>query len=159
MKGRPNTSDEIKKLKGTDQPCRLNPDQPQFTKVIDAGDAPEHLGEVGKQLYKEVTTELIMIGILQTVDISLVELLCDQYDDYYKALETLRGKSLIQIGPKGEKKVHPALKIKSQALANILRIIPQLGLSPASRQRIKLGNAGKKQQKKRSPFVQKLEIK
>lgn len=160
MVGRPALADEIKKIRGTAQPCRTNPGQPAFTKVIDAGEPPEHLGEIGRSLYKEVTTELITIGILQTVDISIVILLCDQYEDYYRALELLKGKSGMVTNFNGDIKIHPAVRIKTQALANILKLVPHLGLSPASRQRIKLGNAGTKpQQKKSSPFVKKLEIK
>jgi P27 family predicted phage terminase small subunit len=148
--GRPNLSDEIKKARGTDQNCRLNPDQPVFTKLIDAGEPPEYLGEAGKDIFRIVTQELINANVLQLVDINLVILLADKYDDYYSSMHEVKSKGKYIVNMAGEKKINPALKIKDASLNMILRIAGQLGLSPAARQRIRIGGTQKVQKKSTS---------
>lgn len=133
--GRPRISDEQKKARGTAQKCRLNPDKPVGTKIIDAGDPPDHLSDEAKEIFKIVTSELIAAGTLEAVDVNLVLLLCDQYQDYYEASKS---RQLYARTQHGEKKIHASVKLKSQALKNIISLSGQLGLSPAARQKIKV---------------------
>lgn len=144
--GRYPIPDEIKKARGTAQPCRTNPDKPDFTRVIDAGEPPEILGSYGKSVFNLVTTELINANILQTTDIDLVVLLCTQYDDYYESMADLKKSGKYMMDMNGNKKLHPAWKIKTLSSARIIQICGHLGLSPVARQRLKMIKAdqGKK---------------
>ena len=146
--GRNPLPDKIKKIRGTDQPCRLNPDQPEFTLVTDAGPAPDFLGQYGKLIFDTVCKELIGAGILQNVDIELVILLADQYDDYFGAVQELKTKKYI-VDFNGNKKLNPAWRIKNMAGQKIIQLSAQLGLSPSARQRLRMikTDKGKKKSK------------
>lgn len=135
--GRPSVPDEIKKARGTLQKCRSNQNKMSTTKVIDVGDPPEWMSPEVREIFTLVTDELIAANVLETVDIDLVYLLCDQYEDYYKAMLKIKSVGHYILTSSGDKKPHPAIRIKTAALSNIIKLAGQLGLSPAARQKIK----------------------
>ena len=56
----------LKLLKGTAQPCRLNPDEPQYP--VKAPDCPEWIDENAKEVWRQVAPWLEGLGLLSEID-------------------------------------------------------------------------------------------
>ena len=136
-KGRKKTSDASKRLRGTDQPCRMDGD---LVPMAPATTLPKAKGLKGtaKKLYQLVGTELASKGLLDVVNLDLLLAYCREmalYKDMMKELETegytvkvaTKNGSITQINPKR--------KIAENALIAAKTLAAEFGISPASRAR------------------------
>ncbi len=143
-KGRKKTSDAAKRLRGTDQPCRMDGTAvPMLAQVV----LPKAKGLKGtaKKLYQVVGTELASKGLLDVVNLDLLQAYCREmalYKDMMKDLETegytvkvaTKNGSITQINPKR--------KIAENALIAAKTLAAEFGISPASRARVAAMIAG-----------------
>ena len=143
-KGRKKTSDETKRLRGTDQPCRMDG---ATVPVLATAVLPKAKGLKGtaKKLYQVVGTELASKGLLDVVNLDLLLAYCREmalYKDMMKELETegytvkvaTKNGSITQINPKR--------KIAENALITAKTLAAEFGISPASRARVAAMIAG-----------------
>ena len=143
-KGRKKTSDASKRLRGTDQPCRMDGD---LVPMAPATTLPKAKGLKGtaKKLYQLVGTELASKGLLDVVNLDLLLAYCREmalYKDMMKELETegytvkvaTKNGSITQINPKR--------KIAENALIAAKTLAAEFGISPASRARVAAMIAG-----------------
>ncbi len=143
-KGRKKTSDASKRLRGTDQPCRMDGD---LVPMAPATTLPKAKGLKGtaKKLYRLVGTELASKGLLDVVNLDLLLAYCREmalYKDMMKELETegytvkvaTKNGSITQINPKR--------KIAENALIAAKTLAAEFGISPASRARVAAMIAG-----------------
>ena len=143
-KGRKKTSDASKRLRGTDQPCRMDGD---LVPMAPATTLPKAKGLKGtaKKLYQLVGTELASKGLLDVVNLDLLLAYCREmalYKDMMKELETegytvkvaTKNGSITQINPKR--------KIAENALIAAKTLAAEFGSSPASRARVAAMIAG-----------------
>lgn len=143
-KGRNKTSDASKRLRGTDQPCRMDGD---LVPMAPATTLPKAKGLKGtaKKLYQLVGTELASKGLLDVVNLDLLLAYCREmalYKDMMKELETegytvnvaTKNGSITQINPKR--------KIAENALIAAKTLAAEFGISPASRARVAAMIAG-----------------
>ena len=143
-KGRKKTSDASKRLRGTDQPCRMDGD---LVPMAPATTLPKAKGLKGtaKQMYQLVGTELASKGLLDVVNLDLLLAYCREmalYKDMMKELETegytvkvaTKNGSITQINPKR--------KIAENALIAAKTLAAEFGISPASRARVAAMIAG-----------------
>ena len=143
-KGRKKTSDETKRLRGTDQPCRMDG---ATVPVLATAALPKAKGLKGtaKKLYQVVGTELASKGLLDVVNLDLLLAYCREmalYKDMMKELETevytvkvaTKNGSITQINPKR--------KIAENALIAAKTLAAEFGISPASRARVAAMIAG-----------------
>ena len=144
MKGRKKTSDASKRLRGTDQPCRMDG---ELVPRAPATTLPKAKGLKGtaKKLYQLVGTELASKGLLDVVNLDLLLAYCREmalYKDMMKELETegytvkvaTKNGSITQINPKR--------KIAENALIAAKTLAAEFGISPASRARVAAMIAG-----------------
>ena len=143
-KGRKKTSDASKRLRGTDQPCRMDGD---LVPMAPATTLPKAKGLKGtaKKLYQLVGTELASKDLLDVVNLDLLLAYCREmalYKDMMKELETegytvkvaTKNGSITQINPKR--------KIAENALIAAKTLAAEFGISPASRARVAAMIAG-----------------
>ena len=143
-KGRKKTSDASKRLRGTDQPCRMDGD---LVPMAPATTLPKAKGlkRTAKKLYQLVGTELASKGLLDVVNLDLLLAYCREmalYKDMMKELETegytvkvaTKNGSITQINPKR--------KIAENALIAAKTLAAEFGISPASRARVAAMIAG-----------------
>lgn len=128
--------DQVKKDRGTYQPCRSNPDQPEFSLLISVPPPPTDMPLSQVDIWNEVCEELIRINILQRVDLQLLMIYCNELDTYWKSIKKLK-RGNTYISSSGVLKPRPERKIANEALSNVMRIGAQFGLSPSSRQSLK----------------------
>ena len=139
MAGRKPISNELKILKGTDQPCRMR-DEVRFEKVIKIPKPPAFFNEYSKRAYKTATTQLAEKGILDVVNINAVIMYASEMGKYMEAQEILKeeGRILTEYTKFGEKKYrNPLDKMANEYYANAIRLACELGVTPASASKVK----------------------
>jgi P27 family predicted phage terminase small subunit len=146
LPGRPRISDEEKKRRGTYRKDRAH-DPVAFTVVKKVPAPPEMLNDIGKEVWKDVCTELINMGILQVVDINLVSMLCIEMQHYHECQRDIADNGLIMTFETKYgivRKKNPAVDAANHHLKNVVTISSQFGLTPNSRMKLKLGKEEKK---------------
>ena len=143
-KGRKKTSDASKRLRGTDQPCRMDG---ELIPMATATTLPKAKGLKGtaKKLYQLVGTELASKGLLDVVNLDLLVAYCREmalYQDLMKDLET-EG-VIIKVATKTGTitQINPKRKVAENALVAAKTLAAEFGLSPASRARVAAMIAG-----------------
>lgn len=130
-KGRKKIPDELKFLRGTDQPCRMTGD------TVPAGTAVAALPRSGlkgtaKKVFEVVATELIHKCLLVVAYAREMGLYHDmmrvtEKEGYTIEVMTKHGTATV---------VHPKRKVAEAALANAKALAAEFGLTPASRSRV-----------------------
>lgn len=145
MSGRKNTSDLVKNIRGTDQPCRLTNDAAVgFTKLAKVPSSG--LDGMAKKIYKIVATELWNKQLLENVNIDLVIAYSREMGIYYEMANDLKieGYTVSEATKLGKKiKINPKRKIMETALSHAKSLSVEFGFTPASRAKIAAMISGK----------------
>ena len=136
------TPNEIKKVQGT---YRTN-EAPQNPFVPDQFDGvpepPDDLGKIGKMIWQGTVKELHEKGMLYNIDIPMLHIYCQEYDNYQEAEKKLRteGRVVEQTNKNGSTNLvqSPWINIKSKSWEVIKSLSLQFGLTPVSRNKIEL---------------------
>ena len=150
-KGRKKLPDNVKSLRGTDQPCRMDGPAPALVPAAGGGGAELTLPKTAlkgtaKKLYTVLGTEMLCNGLLDAASLDLLVAYCREmalYNDMMKDLE--REGVTIEVETKGGgvvTQINPKRKIAEGALSNAQRLASEFGLSPASRGRVAAVLAG-----------------
>lgn len=145
--GRKSLPDNLKKIRGTDQPVRMNPDAPAFGLVIKVPAPPKWFSKLAKQIWKDTTNELKAKGILESIGIPILVSYCRSMANYLEAeqeLAEIGSRIHEEVGKFGVSlKVHPLQKISDSELKKALSIAQEYGITPAAKARIKVSQAPK----------------
>ena len=137
-KGRKQTPNIVKTLRGTDQPCRMTLSEPELEKVIVL--PKSGLKGTAKRVFELVATELIHKGILESVGLDLLVAYAREmalYHDTMRELEktdTFTIEQMTKFGPMTV--INPRRKLADAALSNAKSLAAEFGLTPASRSRV-----------------------
>lgn len=149
---RPRTPTALKQLRGTDQPCRMNPREPRPARARPR--APEHLSDRAKECWGQVCRLLDGMGVLTKADGLALEGLCESYAEMLTARErirqykspTYRQVTKKQVGadkegnPIFEEKIMiravPEVAIAADAERRFKSWLASFGLTPADRSRV-----------------------
>jgi len=141
MAGRPKKPDALKKLSGTDQPCRMG-NAAEYSKVTKIPAAPKYMNNHAKRAYRTTTEQLNLLGLLNEVNIPIVVMYANELGLYWEAQEELatEGRYDTITYKNGDQKEVRKDKDKaaSQYFENIKKMAVELGITPASSSRIKL---------------------
>ncbi len=137
-KGRKQTPNIVKTLRGTDQPCRMTPAAPELEKVIVL--PKSGLKGTAKRVFELVAAELIHKGILESVGLDLLVAYAREmalYHDTMRELEKTDSFTIEQMTKFGPMTViNPRRKLADAALSNAKSLAAEFGLTPASRSRV-----------------------
>lgn len=139
MAGRKPISNELKVLKGTDQPCRMR-DEVRYKQVTKIPKPPGYFNAYAKKIYKITTEQLAEKGILDVVNINAVIMYAGEMGKYMEAQDQLaeEGRILTEYTKFGEKKYrNPLDKMASEYYSNAVRLACELGVTPASASKVK----------------------
>ncbi len=137
MPGRRPLPTETKRLKGTLEQSRLNPNEPVVTISIPV--APEWMPDEVKQIFNELATEFAGMRVLGNADSKALELLADAYHEYREArrfihehgttyeTETATGRII---------RTYPQVGIASDAYKRVRAMLIEFGATPAARSRV-----------------------
>ena len=142
MRGRKPTPDHIKELRGTDRPDRMNPDQP--TAGVEALQfIPEELSEPARKYWKDVRVRLIESGMANNLDREALIILCEQWCTMLLATEEVRKYGMVRPSAKNADVYvrNPYITIMNQTSDRVMKILSEFGMTPTSRQRLKVESA------------------
>lgn len=137
-KGRKKLPDELKSLRGTDQPCRMSGDAASTGTVV-VSLPRSGLKGTAKKVFEIVATELLHKCLLDAVGVDLVVAYAREIGLYHDAMrEAEKEGYILEIETKfgTTKIVNPKRKVAESALANAKSLAAEFGLTPASRSRV-----------------------
>jgi len=147
MKGRPPKPTRLKQLAGTDQPCRLLPNEMEVARLVNIPSPPMQLSEQGLIEWEIITGELHSKKMLHLVDLSIIAAYCNEMALYIETEKILLLNGRIDEFYNDEgmlirRQGKPEQKIAKDSLATALKIAAQFGLTPSARTRISMPAQG-----------------
>ncbi|MDD3039494.1 phage terminase small subunit P27 family [Bacteroides sp.] len=135
-RGKQKQSNEIKVLRGTDQPCRMTP-QSDMTKLESLPKV--RLKGTAKKIFEYTATELLHKKLLEVVGVDLLVAYAREMAIYHDLmLEVEKEGFTIEVETKNGTmtQINPKRKIAESALANAKSLASEFGFTPASRGKI-----------------------
>lgn len=99
---------------------------------------PAHLPVEAKAFWRDSVQRLIEVGIVDRVDVPVLEQLSTQYARIRQAQRVLAEDGHFVRGSVGQLREHPAMKIEREATLLFLRIAEHYALTPIARTRLGL---------------------
>ena len=148
MSGRRPISNELKKLKGTDQPCRMR-EEVKFEAITRIPPPPRYFNKYSKKLYKTTCNKLAFLGLLSDINLPIVIGYASMMGKYLEAEEELAstGRLFETFNEKtGEKKIvrQPLDRMATEYLDSARKYAVELGITPSSMSRVKPAETKKK---------------
>jgi P27 family predicted phage terminase small subunit len=142
--GRPRTPTNILKLKGSDMnhPGRLKARGKEPQPEKGQSEPPAWLSPRGRRQYRKLSKITAAMDVLTVSDHAALALLCDAWDDYWKAGEAVEQHGLT-IGVQTREgaalvKANPAVAMKADAWRRVQSGLAKFGLQPKARDGITL---------------------
>lgn len=137
-KGRKKIPDELKSLRGTDQPCRMDGNLTPTTSAV-VSIPRSGLKGTAKKVFEVVATELIHNRLLDMVGVDLLVAYAREmglYHDMMRDAEKEGYTIVVETKFGTTTLVNPKRKIAESALMNAKALSAEFGLTPASRSRV-----------------------
>jgi P27 family predicted phage terminase small subunit len=99
---------------------------------------PAWLSDAAKAKWRDVAKLLADVGILTHLDLDLVGLYCETWVAWKQACDVVATEGLTYATESGQRKPHPATLLAAQARKDLLAMENSMGLTPASRQRLRI---------------------
>lgn len=142
--GRKKKPDHLKVLSGTDQPCRMNPDQPVAVRGI--ATPPAWLSERAAEIFARLCAILDGMGIASPDDQDNLAMLASRLEEVEVCTAVIEdcGRTYERRGEDGEVQMirsRPEVGQRNEAMRHAQSLLSEFGLSPAARAKV---SAGKK---------------
>lgn len=125
----------LKVLRGTAQPCRMNDREPKPPK--DNVRMPPGLTREEKRHWKAIAQDLERCGILSVLDVQALRLYCRAYSRWHEANERLDEIGPVINGAQGTPVLSPYFKVSGKYFDQMLALLREFGMTPSSRSRIR----------------------
>lgn len=144
-KGRKPIPDELKKLRGTDQPCRLSGSVDYAEKITDISKITSTARmkllptKRAKDIFKQKANQLISLGILTILDIEHLAVYANSLDVLFSCMENMRNAPVKKYNKDDELIGYvpdPSIQMYRQMVEHVNRIGAEFGFTPMSRQKI-----------------------
>ena len=147
MQGRKTLPTNLKVIRGTAQPCRINSKEPKPEKVK-RPPPPKTLSTEARKHWRKISKELETCGVLTQVDKDALALYCELYAQWLEAGEMIKKKGMVIADPryadrkteKGKAMVVPVLspyfKASLKLSDQMKQMLCEFGMTPSSRSRI-----------------------
>ena len=143
-KGRKPIPGKLKKARGTDQPVRMNYDEPTYEKITKIS-VPRILKSTrAKKIYRERSRVLINMGMIAEPDVDMLVAYANTLDLYYQAVEEQNnnedGLTVTVKDSKGNVKImmSPYIKLQKELIETANKLGSQFGFTPSSRAAMKV---------------------
>lgn len=104
-------------------------------------DPPEHLNDVAKAKWHELTEVLDAMKLLQTADVTALELCCVAYARYREAADYVAKTGSVMKSPKGYLYQSPFVNIMNQSHEQCVKLLGEFGLTPVARARLAVSSS------------------
>lgn len=135
--GRPSIPTHLKKLGGTLQPSRTNPDEP--IPDVALGLPPDWLTPTAKEYWEEIGGILLQMKVISYADTAAMTLLCDVLAQYVSVRVTIakRGRVYELLTPGGKVyRARPEVAMEADLWRRAKSMLTEFGLTPASRSKV-----------------------
>lgn len=106
--------------------------------VHELAEPPAHLPDDAKEWWNESVTRLVEVGIVDRVDLPILEQMAIQYARMRQAQRVLAVDGHFVRGSVGQLRPHPSLKIEQDATQLFFKMAEHYGLTPVARTRLGL---------------------
>ena len=124
----------LKVIRGTAQPCRMNHKEPKPKKG--KLKMPTGLNAEEKRHWRQVVRDLEEAGILTLIDVQALRMYCRIYTSWLDANKKLDEYGSIVKGTHGTPIISPYVKLSQKYFDQLLAILREFGMTPSSRSRI-----------------------
>ena len=139
MKGRKATPTALKQIRGTNQPCRVNHNEPVSERIVKLPNPPAWFNKTAKSIYRNKGKELINMDLLSKIDLDLFVSYCHEYAVYLETSEEISKVPTVAIlDALSEIAIQRLFKRNTLAWERSTKIAVQFGFSPSSRASLKL---------------------
>lgn len=147
MKGRKALPTNLKVIRGTAQPCRMNDKEPKPEKAR-RPPPPKTLSDSAKKHWRIISKELEACGVLTLVDKDALGIYCELYAQWVQASDMIQKKGIVIADPRyADKKtkadkpivvpvLSPYFKASLKLAEQMKQMLCEFGMTPASRTRI-----------------------
>jgi P27 family predicted phage terminase small subunit len=143
--GRTKNLNEIKRLKGTDQPCRMQtnsielPLMQNVSKISDAKKLSVLKNKRAKDIFKDKANQLFAIGILSDLDFEQLAIYSNNLDQIFTCISELKKGMFVERFDENGNIVgfvqNPYLKLYKELININNKIANDFGFTPLSRQK------------------------
>ena len=141
MRGRKPKPTVLKVLEGNPGKRRINDREP--TAPAGLPDCPDYLDDVARDEWQRTGEVLRDMGLLSLADRTALAAYCTAYSRWVQAEAAVKKYGTIVKSPdKGFPMKSPYLTIADQAMESMRKFMVEFGLTPSSRSRIKVPDAG-----------------
>jgi P27 family predicted phage terminase small subunit len=99
---------------------------------------PAELTDEGLEEWRRVAPVLFAAGLLTDLDVGPLMAYCTAYGRWRVSEAALAREGLTITTPRGSTIAHPLLRIAQRAMSDVVRFGQEFGLSPASRNRVRV---------------------
>ena len=137
MKGRKPLPTEIKRLQGTLERSRINPNEPVVTIFIPV--APDWMPDEVKQVFNELAVQLADMRVLGKADSKALELLADAYHEWQQARKFVHANGSTYESETATGRIiraYPQVSIGADAYKRVRSMLIEFGATPSARSRV-----------------------
>lgn len=150
-KGRKNLPAEVKKLRGTDQPCREQAPAGDTVARLTEVKPPAWLDTMAKKIFKSKAEQLIALNVLTILDIDMLALYAQSYSMIVESLQKIKEEGKFNTLYNDEGQIigfveNPYMKVYRDNFDKVQKLAGHFGFSPATRKGI-MAMAEKKEDK------------
>lgn len=125
---------EQKKLEGTYRADRAAKNEPQ--PIVSMPECPEWITGEGRKEYDRIAGILVSTRVLTVADWSALAAYAHEFDCWVRAARRVEHEGSVLTSSKGGKYINPRVGIEAMHFKNMVKLMTELGLTPASRSRI-----------------------
>ena len=126
----------LKVVRGTAKPCRLNDKEPS-PKKLKTIRPPDSLTAAEKKCWRRTVTDLQAAGIITVIDTVALAAYCRAWVGYQSESEMVEEEGSVVTGGMGGPVVSPHFKASSEYFKRLLQLWREFGMTPSSRTRIR----------------------
>lgn len=139
MRGRKPKPTAAKKLAGNPGKRKIRHVEPVLASVDrDELSPPVYMSEDAAEEWRRLARELTVSKVLTKVDTGALALYCQAFDQWREAQNKLKRAQLVVTNSRGDEVVSPWVRVSNMAVQQMVRLASELGITPASRSRIKV---------------------
>ena len=139
--GRKRKPTELKRSAGTLQPCRTNDNEPNYVLQTEIPDPPKYLSKVGRDVYYSTAAELLGLGILTRVSLTMFVAYCIEVAKYYECQENIAKEGTRIKNRFDEWTINPLVKVANDALNLMIKLAGEFGITPAASSKVSATSA------------------
>jgi len=149
---RPRKPTELKLLKGTARPCRMNPDEPDQSSGLPV--APSHLGTIAREHFDILVKRIDDMGYASDSFTEVLALASEAFETWQLCNAVIAEIGMVGLIPNSYgdivRKENPEVAIRQKAWQTYRMCLVEMGLTPASKSKV---SAKKKEPEKKGKWA------